>query len=163
MYQQPELGKKIGEFRRLKGLTQAELVEMCNLSVRTLQRIEAGEVTPRVHTIKSIFKILELDFENYLYSQQNNKRGLRKKWLKQFYISFIDLFNLKTNTMKKISILSIMLSAIVFGLFTMVTEINGQSQNKDTPHIGFNWEQINNELIKDKYFGEYQFKLSNKE
>ncbi|MGM0473729.1 MAG: helix-turn-helix domain-containing protein [Bacteroidota bacterium] len=37
---QPELGKRIAELRKARGLTQEELVEKCNLSVRTLQRIE---------------------------------------------------------------------------------------------------------------------------
>ena len=52
---QPELGKKISELRKSKGLTQDELVIICNLSVRTLQRIESGEVTPRSYTVKAIF------------------------------------------------------------------------------------------------------------
>lgn len=60
---QPELGKKISEMRKAKGLTQEELVEKCNLNVRTIQRIEAGEVTPRSYTIKSIFEAL--DFQGF--------------------------------------------------------------------------------------------------
>lgn len=56
---QPELGKKISELRKAKGLTQEELVEKCNLNVRTIQRIEAGEVTPRSYTIKALFEALE--------------------------------------------------------------------------------------------------------
>lgn len=55
---QPELGKKISEMRRAKGLTQEELVELCNLNVRTIQRIESGEVTPRSYTIKALFEAL---------------------------------------------------------------------------------------------------------
>lgn len=55
---QPELGKKISEMRKAKGLTQEELVEMCNLNVRTIQRIEAGEVTPRSYTVKTLFEAL---------------------------------------------------------------------------------------------------------
>ena len=51
---QPELGKKISELRKEKGLTQEELVDKCNISVRTLQRIESGEVTPRSYTLKTI-------------------------------------------------------------------------------------------------------------
>ena len=50
---QPELGKRISEMRKAKGLTQEELVELCNLNVRTIQRIEAGEVTPRSLFIQS--------------------------------------------------------------------------------------------------------------
>ena len=60
---QPELGKKISEMRKAKGLTQEELVEMCNLNVRTIQRIEAGEVTPRSYTIKALFEALGMDPE----------------------------------------------------------------------------------------------------
>ncbi len=60
---QPELGQKISELRKSKGLTQEELVEQCNISVRTIQRIEAGEVTPRSYTIKTILSALDYDFE----------------------------------------------------------------------------------------------------
>ncbi len=59
---QPELGKKILELRKAKGLTQEELVELCNINVRTIQRIEAGEVTPRPYTIKAILEVLGFDF-----------------------------------------------------------------------------------------------------
>jgi len=59
---QPELGIKILELRKAKGLTQEELVERCNINVRTIQRIEAGEVTPRSYTMKSILAALDYDF-----------------------------------------------------------------------------------------------------
>ncbi len=60
---QPELGQTITRLRQEKQLTQEELVEMCNLNVRTLQRIEAGEVTPRDYTLRSLFNALEYDIE----------------------------------------------------------------------------------------------------
>ncbi len=60
---QPELGKKISELRKAKGLTQEELVEKCNISVRTIQRIETGEVTPRSYTVKTIFTALDYELE----------------------------------------------------------------------------------------------------
>jgi len=60
---QPLLGKTISQLRKQKGLTQEELVEMCNINVRTIQRIEAGEVTPRPYTIKTIFAALNSDWE----------------------------------------------------------------------------------------------------
>ncbi|MEN2282753.1 helix-turn-helix transcriptional regulator [Algoriphagus sp. SE2] len=60
---QPELGKKVSDLRKAKGLTQEELVEKCNLNVRTIQRIEAGEVSPRTYTIKAIFEALEYHWE----------------------------------------------------------------------------------------------------
>jgi len=60
---QPLLGKKITELRKQKGLTQEELVERCNVTVRTIQRIESGETTPRIYTIKTILNALGLDYE----------------------------------------------------------------------------------------------------
>lgn len=130
MIQQPELGRKIADYRKSKGLTQEELVDKCNLSVRTLQRIEAGEVTPRIYTVKLIFEVLELDFENAMRSQSGNDKGRIEKWLGQFYVSFIDLFNLKTNAMKKISILTIAILAIAFGISSLTSETFGQSDSK---------------------------------
>lgn len=126
MIQQPELGRKIADSRKARGLTQEDLVEKCNLSVRTLQRIEAGEVTPRSFTVKLIFEALELNYDNSFDSSYSSK-GLISKRLEQFYISFFDLFNLKTNTMKKISILSIMLTAIVLGVFAVTAKLGAQN------------------------------------
>lgn len=61
---QPELGIKITALRKQKGYTQEELVELCNINVRTLQRIENGEVTPRSYTIKTILSALDYDYES---------------------------------------------------------------------------------------------------
>ena len=38
---QPELGRKIAELRKARGLTQSELAKQCNLSLRTIQRIRS--------------------------------------------------------------------------------------------------------------------------
>lgn len=107
---QPELGRKIAELRKAKGLTQEELVQKCNLSVRTLQRIESGEVTPRSYTLRIIFAALEYN----IYDSSKSISGkfistelIIKNWLGQFYKYVIDLFNLKTHTMKKLLILSL--------------------------------------------------------
>ncbi len=62
---QPELGQKISELRKTKNLTQEELVEACNVSVRTIQRIESGEVTPRTSTIKIILAALGEDLRSF--------------------------------------------------------------------------------------------------
>ncbi|ARN70308.1 hypothetical protein BST91_00875 [Nonlabens tegetincola] len=60
---QPELGIYIAQLRKEKGLTQEELVERCNINVRTIQRIEAGEVSPRSYTIKNILEVLGKSFD----------------------------------------------------------------------------------------------------
>jgi uncharacterized Tic20 family protein len=58
---QPDLGLKIAELRQQKGLTQERLAEYCEVSARTIQRIESGEVEPRAFTRNSLSNILEFD------------------------------------------------------------------------------------------------------
>lgn len=63
--EQPELGRRIAELRKIKGVTQDELVARCNVTVRTIQRIEAGEVMPRPSTLRLIVDALETDWESF--------------------------------------------------------------------------------------------------
>ena len=87
--EQPQLGKTIIELRQKKHLTQEELVELCNINVRTLQRIEAGEVTPREYTIRII-----LDALDYNIAQVENsiQKKASLKWLKIAWIAGIIYF-----------------------------------------------------------------------
>lgn len=82
---QPELGKKIATLRADQGLTQEELVDRCNISVRTIQRIEAGEVTPRHYTLRIILEALGQEFEEIRQEQVS----VPKKTLKQMQIGWI--------------------------------------------------------------------------
>lgn len=133
---QPDLGKKILELRLAKGLTQKELAEKSNIGLRTIQRIESAEVTPRSYTIKLIFK--NLDYEIYNSSGKRSYWSTKlinriKTWLEQFYTYVLDLFNLKTNKMKKISILLIMLSSLISSLFLFC--FDGNAQTEDSPTL----------------------------
>ena len=58
---QPEIGIKIAELRRQKGLTQEELAYRSHLNVRSIQRIESGEVTPRFSTLELLSEVFELE------------------------------------------------------------------------------------------------------
>lgn len=60
------IGNKIIYFRKLKGITQELLSEKTGLNVRTIQRIESGEVDPRLYTLKSIAEALEVNLEELL-------------------------------------------------------------------------------------------------
>jgi len=124
MIQQPELGKKIADCRKAKGLTQEELALKCNLDVRTLQRIESAKVMPRTYNVKLIFEALEIGYDNSLNSTDLRFKDVFLKRLEQFRIWFIDLFNLKTNTMKKISILTTMVVVIAFGVIAISSKVN---------------------------------------
>lgn len=59
---QPDLGLKVSDLRKLKGLTQEQLAELCEVSPRTIQRIESGEVDPRAYTLHCLGEALEFDF-----------------------------------------------------------------------------------------------------
>lgn len=88
---QPELGKKIYESRKAKGLTQEQLVEKCNLNVRTIQRIEAGDVTPRSHTIKSLFEVLEIEWNAEGITMSPNEIEFEKSLLEDRKLEMINL------------------------------------------------------------------------
>jgi transcriptional regulator with XRE-family HTH domain len=87
---QPELGRKISELRKAKGLTQEELVEKCNISVRTIQRIETGEVTPRMYTIKTILAALEYDLNAVSTDSDERNAPLIAK-VKDFMLADADI------------------------------------------------------------------------
>ena len=60
---------KIQVLRESKGLTQTELSEKSGLSLRTIQRLEAGNV-PKGFTLKAIAKALETKPEELLISPE---------------------------------------------------------------------------------------------
>lgn len=129
---QPELGKRIADLRKAKGLTQDELVNKCNITVRTLQRIESGSVTPRSYTVRMIFAALDYDINNLLESEPENRLfNTFQHKSEQFLKNVIDMFNLKTNTMRKISILSAIAFSLSFGLFFICSETKAQKTDKD--------------------------------
>lgn len=69
--QQPELGRQLTALRREKNLTQEELVEKSHVSVRTIQRIEAGEVLPRMSTVKILLAALGESYESFSAKSSN--------------------------------------------------------------------------------------------
>ncbi|HUX54808.1 MAG TPA: helix-turn-helix domain-containing protein [Williamwhitmania sp.] len=129
---QPDLGKKIAELRKAKGLTQDELVKKCNLNVRTLQRIESGEVSPRSYTVRIIFAALDYnvyDSSNRIANKFINVGLIITNRLEQLYKYVVDLFNLKTNTMKKLLILSVPFITICIALVFSISS-NARAQEK---------------------------------
>ncbi len=79
---QPDLGLKVSELRQQKGLTQEQLAERCEVSPRTIQRIESGEVDPRAYTLHCLGEALEFDF-----GEQNT--GNENFWLTILHLSSI--------------------------------------------------------------------------
>jgi len=79
---QPELGQKLSEIRKRKGISQQELADQCNLNIRTVQRIESGDVNPRPYTVRMYLKCLGYEFEKVMDETLEDKK--RKDMKKGF-------------------------------------------------------------------------------
>jgi transcriptional regulator with XRE-family HTH domain len=145
---QPQLGQTILNLRQLKKLTQEELVELCNINVRTLQRIEAGEVTPRDFTIRSILSALEYDIDQVQKSitQKSGNRKLQVAWVAgaiYFILGVFEAvadftrfaedlpfyFNLVYTSIKLVAVIS-------FGFFMMGFMVVGEQYKSSIVKIG---------------------------
>jgi len=72
-----EIGKKIREVRKKKGLSQEELAESAKVNLRTIQRIENNESEPRGKTLNLICEVLNINAEDILdYGKQEDKSYL---------------------------------------------------------------------------------------
>ena len=80
-----EIGRRIREERTKQGFTQEYLAKASGVNLRTIQRIECGEVNPRPSTVKLIFEVLEIDFDN----ANNNKSSQHCVWLVIMHLSSI--------------------------------------------------------------------------
>lgn len=88
-----ETGKLIKELRIKKGLTQEELADKTEVSARTIQRIENGEVDPRAYTLQMIAKALEVDFSLFTQHESTEEADLEndsnRNWLALIHLSGI--------------------------------------------------------------------------
>jgi transcriptional regulator with XRE-family HTH domain len=108
-------GERLAQARQAQGWTQMSLAEKAHISLRTIQRIESGHVNPRAFTIRQLSQIVGLDFREILENPgngtpKNNRSG------------FGDMFNLKTKTMKKVTIFTLVLSALCLVFLLRTTE-----------------------------------------
>jgi len=80
---QPELGNKVAELRKQKGLTQEELALRCGLNISTVQKVEDGSITPNSATIKLLAE--ELEFEYTAEDSDDSKFWLITLHLSNFF------------------------------------------------------------------------------
>lgn len=67
--------------RKLKGYTQDELSDKSSVGVRTIQRIEKGDVQPHLQTVKLLAKGLDIDVEDLLVLDNPNEEVIKRKWM----------------------------------------------------------------------------------
>jgi len=58
------LGEQIVVYRKNHGYSQDELSHISGISLRTIQRIEKGEVNPRGHTLKTLAESLQVELDD---------------------------------------------------------------------------------------------------
>lgn len=87
---------KIRTFREKLGLTQAELAEQTNLSIRTIQRLESGESIPKGHTLKVLSEEFKVDKIELLPKEPtpnkiDSKRDINMKLINLSSLFFIGI------------------------------------------------------------------------
>lgn len=84
-------GQLLKQLRLKKGLTQEELAARTNISVRTIQRIEKGEVEARAYTLQTLAKVLDVDFEEIInkgtITPEDSNSNSNSIWLPLLHLS----------------------------------------------------------------------------
>ncbi len=75
------VGKNLVYHRKLKGYTQEQLSESTTVTVRTIQRIEKGDVNPHLQTVKLLATALEIEVDDLLVLENPKAENIQKKWL----------------------------------------------------------------------------------
>lgn len=85
-----QLGKKIQELRKEKGMTQEDLADKTGLNIRTIQRIENGDVDPRSYTLNQIAEALGVEIKDLVRDENNQNKPREtetRKWLTFLHLS----------------------------------------------------------------------------
>ncbi len=104
----------IKNLRKQKHLTQEELAKESGISIRTIQRIEAGQ-EPKGHTAKALVKALRLDI-NTLNKTPSTERNY----------SLIKIINLSSVFVFSIPLLNIIVPLIIMKFYKQFNSITKQ-------------------------------------
>lgn len=87
------IAKKIKEYRKKKGLTQAELAEKINIGTKQISRIEIAEFYPSLNTFFKIVETLDMDLNEFVNNIQTDKNKVRQKLITTLYKATDDELN----------------------------------------------------------------------
>lgn len=77
----PTLSENLIYQRKLKGYTQEDLSAKTTVGVRTIQRIEKGDVQPHVQTVKLLAVGLDVAVEDLIVLDNPNEETIQRKWM----------------------------------------------------------------------------------
>lgn len=86
IYDTRKIGNKILEFRKVLGLTQAELAEKAGLADRSYADIERGNVNMRIETLLKICDALGTTPDNLL-TEENTALKLKQEEVAEKYLA----------------------------------------------------------------------------
>ena len=75
------MSKNLVYQRKLKGYSQEKLAELSGVTVRTIQRIERGDVNSHMNTLKLLADALEVDVQALLPLENPKDEAIQTKWL----------------------------------------------------------------------------------
>lgn len=84
---QQTLRENLSYQRKLKGLTQEELADKTTVGVRTIQRIEKGEVQPHLQTIKLLAVGLAIEVNDLIVLDNPKEETIKRKWILMLHAS----------------------------------------------------------------------------
>ncbi|WP_111307845.1 helix-turn-helix domain-containing protein [Confluentibacter sediminis] len=67
--------------RKLNGYTQEDLSEKTSVGVRTIQRIEKGEVEPHLQTVKLLAVGLDIPVNDLIVIENPKEETIQRKWM----------------------------------------------------------------------------------
>ena len=67
--------------RTLKGFTQEQLSEESSVAIRTIQRIEKGDVQPHLQTVKLLAVGLGIEVEDLIVLDNPKTETVQRKWM----------------------------------------------------------------------------------
>ena len=82
-----ELGKNIKQYRELKNITQEHMATCLDISQPTYEKIESGQITPKIERLQQISRILEVDLSTLLNTSNNLTFNFQKEAYYSGYIN----------------------------------------------------------------------------
>lgn len=80
------IAKKIKEYRKKRGLTQAELAEKVDIGTKQISQIEIAEFYPSLCTFFKIADTLKMDLSEFITNTPNEETNkIRTKLIKAIY------------------------------------------------------------------------------
>lgn len=81
------LARNVVYQRKLCGYSQEQLAEKTSVAVRSIQRIEKGEVRPHLNTLRRLAHALNVDVETLVEFEVPQSEVINKSWLLFFHVA----------------------------------------------------------------------------